>query len=111
MARDLVQEPRVLRRGDGWHEELLGALDEMFYEVRRHTLDAGAAVDDHTRGRFHVLNVVAGDGIVVETEAGDRHALAYAETLTVPAAVGAYRLVARGGPAKVVKALVRDGGT
>ncbi|MEV8017454.1 hypothetical protein AB0O76_14135 [Streptomyces sp. NPDC086554] len=108
VARDLVQEPRVLRRGDGWHEELLGALDEMFYEVRRHTLDAGAAVDEHTRGRFHVLNVVAGDGIVVETEAGDRHALSYAETLTVPAAVGAYRLVAPGGPAKVVKALVRE---
>lgn len=108
VARDLVQEPRVLRRGDGWHEELLGALDEMFYEVRRHTLAAGAAAADHTRGRFHVLNVVAGEGIVVETAAGDRHALSYAETLMVPAAVGAYRLVAPRGPAKVVKALVRE---
>ncbi|MFE6157690.1 class I mannose-6-phosphate isomerase [Streptomyces sp. NPDC056486] len=108
VARDLVQEPHVLRRGDGWREELLGALDEMFYEVRRYALDADAVVGDDTAGRFHVLNVVEGEGITVLTSAGERHALAYAETLTVPAAVGGYRLQARGGPAKVVKALVRD---
>ncbi|MEV0318285.1 hypothetical protein ACIBKX_08475 [Streptomyces sp. NPDC050658] len=109
VARELVREPRVLRSGDGWREELLGALDEMFYEVRRYTLDAGSAAEDHTRGRFHVLNVVAGEGIVVETGTGHRHALSYAETLTVPASVGGYRMVPQGGPAQVVKALVRDG--
>ncbi|MGW5866632.1 class I mannose-6-phosphate isomerase [Streptomyces sp. NPDC055239] len=108
VTRDLVQEPCVLRRGDGWCEELLGALDEMFYEVRRYTLDGDAVAGDDTAGRFHVLNVVEGEGITVVTSAGERHALAYAETLTVPAAVGGYRLQARGGPAKVVKALVRD---
>ncbi|MGH4031752.1 class I mannose-6-phosphate isomerase [Actinomycetota bacterium Odt1-20B] len=110
VARDLVQEPRTLREGAGWREELLGALDEMFYEVRRHTLDAGAVAEDDTAGRFHVLNVVEGHGVTVETAAGDRHPLAYAETLTVPAAVGRYRLTAPadGGPVKVVKALVRD---
>ncbi|MER5254448.1 hypothetical protein [Streptomyces sp. NPDC002855] len=108
VRRDLVQEPCVLRRGDGWREELLGALDEMFYEVRRYALDAGAVAADDTAGRFHVLNVVEGEGVTVLTAAGERHALSYAETLTVPAAVGGYRLESRGGPAKVVKALVRD---
>lgn len=105
---ELVQEPRTIRSGDGWREELLGALDEMFYEVRRYALDVGASARDDTSGRFHVLNVVEGEGVTVETEAGDRHELAYAETLTVPAAVGRYRLrAAGGGPVKVVKALVR----
>jgi mannose-6-phosphate isomerase class I len=80
----------------------------MFYEVRRYSLDADAVAADDTAGRFHVLNVVEGEGIVVRTAAGDRHPLSYAETLTVPAAVGGYRLEARSGPAKVVKALVRD---
>ncbi|MEU3737090.1 hypothetical protein AB0E78_08480 [Streptomyces sp. NPDC032198] len=108
VTRDLVQEPYVLRRGDGWREELLGALDEMFYEVRRYALDADAVAADDTAGRFHVLNVVEGEGVTVLTSAGERHTLAYAETLTVPAAVGGYRLESRGGPAKVVKALVRD---
>ncbi|MEI5103507.1 hypothetical protein RB200_39590 [Streptomyces sp. PmtG] len=108
VARDLVQEPRALRSGKGWREELIGALDEMFYEVRRFALDAGAEAADDTAGRFHVLNVVEGRGVEIRTAAGDRHPLAYAETLTVPAAVGPYRIAARGGPAKVVKALVSE---
>ncbi|GGO49154.1 class I mannose-6-phosphate isomerase [Streptomyces lasiicapitis] len=106
VTRDLVQEPRLLRSGDGWHEDVIGALDEMFYEVRRYALDAGAVAHDDTAGRFHVLNVVEGEGVEILTAAGHRHVLAYAETLTVPAAVGAYRIVAGGGGAKVVKALV-----
>lgn len=111
VTRDLVPRPRTLRTGDGWHEELLGALGEMFYEVRRVVLDGTAPAEDDTDGRFHVLNVVEGDGVTVETAAGDRHPLAYAETLTVPAAVGRYRLhPAQGGQAKVVKALVRPQG-
>ncbi|QEU96580.1 class I mannose-6-phosphate isomerase [Streptomyces kanamyceticus] len=108
VARDLVQEPRTLRHGAGWREELIGALDEMFYEVRRHVLDVDAEIPDDTAGRFHVLNVVEGEGVLLRTAAGERLTLAYAETLTVPAAVGAYRLTAIGdAPVKVVKALVR----
>ncbi|MEV0254501.1 hypothetical protein AB0H82_09560 [Streptomyces sp. NPDC050732] len=108
VAHDLVQEPRTLRTGSGWREELLGALDEMFYEVRRYALDADAEADDDTAGRFHVLNVVEGEGVLLSTAAGERHALSWAETLTVPAAVGPYRLAAVGdAPVKVVKALVR----
>ncbi|WP_432179861.1 class I mannose-6-phosphate isomerase [Streptomyces sp. NBC_00063] len=107
VARDLVQQPRTLRTGTGWREEVIGALEEMFYEVRRYVLDAGAEADDDTAGRFHILNVVEGDGVSVHTAAGDRHELAYAETLTVPAAVGRYSVRADGGPVRVVKALVR----
>ncbi|MFJ9247634.1 class I mannose-6-phosphate isomerase [Streptomyces sp. NPDC101776] len=108
VARDLVQEPRTLREGTGWREEVIGGLDEMFYEVRRFVLDAEAEASDDTQGRFHILNVVEGDGVTVRTAAGDRHELAYAETLTVPAAVGRYTLRATGGgPVRVVKALVR----
>ncbi|MFI6546710.1 class I mannose-6-phosphate isomerase [Streptomyces prunicolor] len=109
VTRDLVQEPRTLREGTGWREEVIGDLAEMFYEVRRFVLDADAEADDDTQGRFHILNVVEGEGVTVHTAAGDRHELAYAETLTVPAAVGAYtlRAAAGGGPVRVVKALVR----
>jgi mannose-6-phosphate isomerase class I len=104
--QDLVPSPRTLREGPGWREELLGALPELFYEVRRFVLDAQA--EDNTDGRFHVLNVSAGDGVVIETVDGRHHDLAFAETLTVPAAVGAYRLRPLGNETvHVIKALVR----
>ena len=73
VARDLVQKPRLLRPGDGWHEELLGALPEMFFEVRRIALGSGAVAYDATDGRFHVLNVVEGEGVLVEPAEGPAH--------------------------------------
>ncbi|MFE7355121.1 class I mannose-6-phosphate isomerase [Streptomyces sp. NPDC057543] len=108
VARDLVPTPRTLRSGDGWHEDVIGRLPEMFFEVRRIALAPETVADDDTDHRFHILNVVEGDGILLETSGGHRHVLAYAETLTVPAAVGAYRVRALGGgPVRYVKALVR----
>jgi hypothetical protein len=80
----------------------------MFFEIRRLELAADAAVDDATNQRFHVLNVVDGDGIALETSGGHHHVLCYAETLTVPASVGAYRVRSLGaGPVRYVKAFVR----
>jgi len=108
VARDLVQQPRTLRSGEGWREDLIGRLPEMFFEVRRIELDPDATAEDSTDHRFHVLNVVAGGGILLETSGGHRYTLAYAETLTVPAAVGDYRVQALGSePVRYVKALVR----
>jgi mannose-6-phosphate isomerase class I len=109
VREQLVQRPRPLRSGSGWSEELLGAAPDMFFDVRRVALGAGASADDDTAGRFHVLNVVEGDGVAVETVGGHGHNLAYAETMVVPAAVGAYRLRALGpGPVRVVKSLVKE---
>ncbi|MFE3519588.1 class I mannose-6-phosphate isomerase [Streptomyces sp. NPDC059166] len=109
VAEDLVQRPRVLREGEGWREEVIGRLPEMFYAVHRFVLDGTAPADDDTAGRFHILNVTAGDGVVVETAGGLRHDLAFAETLTVPAGVGGYRLHPVGtGPVQVVKSLVKS---
>jgi mannose-6-phosphate isomerase class I len=108
VARDLRQEPRTLRGGHGWREELLGTLPEMFFQVRRTVLEPGGCADDDTAGRFHVLNVVEGDGVLVEAGGAPPHSLAYAETLLVPATAGRYTLRPLGaGRVRVVKALVR----
>jgi mannose-6-phosphate isomerase class I len=106
VRRDLVQEPVVKTAGPGFTELGLGELDELFFGVDR--LDFGSEVTVETQGRFHVLNLVAGEEVVVETERGDVHPLSYAETLVIPASVGSYRLERRRGPAcKVVKAFVK----
>ena len=107
VRKDLIQHPRTLRSGEGWHEEVIGELPEMFYAVHRLVLTRNASAPDDTAGRFHILNVAAGEGAVIETHDGRTHSLAFAETITIPAAVGPYRLRAvGGGEVRIVKALV-----
>ncbi len=106
VRRELIQEPVVKTNGPGFTEFSLGELDELFFAVDRIDFEDKASVE--TRGRFHVLNLVAGEEITVETVRGDSHVLAYAETLVIPASVSGYRLERRRGAAcKVVKALVK----
>jgi mannose-6-phosphate isomerase class I len=92
VGRDLVQAPVVVRQGEGWAEERLGSLPEMFFAVHRIVLDADTPAPDDTAGRFHVLNVVDGDEVLITTDSGQDHVLRYAETLVVPASVGGYRI-------------------
>ena len=108
VARDLVQKPSPLRSGDGWREDVIGQLPEMFFEVHRFELAPQATVRDDTDTGFHILNVVEGDGVLVQTASGHQYELAYAETLTIPASVGNYQVQALGpAPVRYVKALVR----
>jgi hypothetical protein len=101
VTRELIREPRVVRAGGGWTELALGVVRELFFAV--HRLDFDGQVPDDTAGRFHVLNLVEGGEVTLETAAGDSYPLAYAETIVVPAAVGAYRLRGCG---KAIKAFV-----
>ncbi|MFE3263593.1 class I mannose-6-phosphate isomerase [Streptomyces sp. NPDC059215] len=107
VTKDLIQQPRTVRAGEGWREEVIGALPEMFYAVHRLVVAQGADILDDTAGRFHILNVAAGEGAVIETSDGRTHALAFAETITIPAAVGPYRIRTLGSDeVQIVKALV-----
>jgi mannose-6-phosphate isomerase class I len=104
VERELIQLPRAIRSGDGWAELVLGRLPELFYAV--HRLDFENEVHDDTDGTFHALNLVAGEEVVIETRRRN-HTLSYAETIVIPASVGAYRVRRLRGPAcKLVKAFV-----
>jgi len=76
--------------------------------VHRLAVEPGATAEQHTGGRFHVLTVVDGQGVVVTTAGGHEHRLNYAETLAVPASVTTY-YVHNEGPdlVRVAKAQVR----
>ncbi|MDP8958409.1 MAG: ROK family protein [Actinomycetota bacterium] len=81
-----MPRPRLVRRGPGVAEWLLGRHPELFFAV--HRLDFEGEAEEDTAGRFHVLNLVEGEAMEIVTSSGDRHPLAYAETVMVPAAVG-----------------------
>jgi mannose-6-phosphate isomerase class I len=107
VRRELVQEPRTVGAGAGWRDEVIGALPEMFFEVRRFLIEPGAIVEQQTADRFHVLNVVDGEGALLRWGDAD-HPVAYAETIVVPAAVGGYRIEPVGDkPVRLVRAFVR----
>jgi mannose-6-phosphate isomerase class I len=105
-VRELIPEPVVVREGPGWAELALSTLPELFFAV--HRLDFADEIEEDTLGRFHALNLVGGEEVDIVTAAGQAHPLAYAETIVIPAAVGAYRIRRRSGEScKVVKAFVR----
>jgi hypothetical protein len=108
VARDLIQRPLALRGGEGWREDLLGRLPQMFFDVRRLELAPGSVASEDAGQGFHVLNVVEGDGVIIEPPDAYGHMVVYAETIVIPSAVGRYTVRPLGSrPVRVVKALVR----
>jgi mannose-6-phosphate isomerase class I len=105
VERELVTQARSVRSGRGFAEYEIGRHPELFFAV--HRIEVDGTVDESTDGRFHVLNLVEGDEVLLRTRSGREHRLAYAETLVVPAAVGDYSVTRTGrSPAKVLKVFV-----
>jgi mannose-6-phosphate isomerase class I len=110
VRRDLIAHPVTIAEGDRWRIVHLPTHPEQFYDV--HRLEFSDAIEVETDGDCHVMNVVEGEWITLETAGGMRQRFNHAETFVVPAAAGSYRLVNGGGsPAKVVKAFVKAGGS
>lgn len=103
---ELISKPYVLEQGNDWQIVHLPTHAEHFYDIHRfefhHTISA------HTDGSPHLLSLVEGEAITLETANGMRQRFNYAETFVIPAAAGAYRLINEGSqPAWVVKAFMK----
>jgi mannose-6-phosphate isomerase class I len=108
VAKNLIQEPHLVRSGAGWAEYLIADRREFFHLVFR--LEFKRAMNDDTAGQFHIHTLVEGDEILIESLAdpAKRLKLRYSETVVVPACFGRYRLVNLGrGLCKTVKACLR----
>ena len=94
--------------GPGWQVVHLPTHQEHFYDV--HRLEFDKCLEVATEGSVHVLTLVAGEAVLLETGPGAQQLFSYAETFVVPAAANAYRLTNRGAvPAKVIKAFIKPG--
>ncbi|MCC7446068.1 MAG: class I mannose-6-phosphate isomerase [Anaerolineae bacterium] len=104
--RELIAQPVVIDSGDDWQLIHLPTHSDHFYDV--HRFDFACRVDVNTDGACHILSLVEGQAITLETANGCRQRFAYAETFVVPAAAQHYRLINEGAaPVKVIKAFVR----
>ena len=107
VRRELVSRPVPLAEGPGWKLDHLPTHPDHIYDVHRFEITTSADVE--TGGACHVLNVVGGEWITLETPHGMRRRFNYAETFIVPAAAVSYRLTNGGkGPAIVVKTFLKD---
>jgi len=106
VKQELISKPTVIETGKGWELIHLPTHREHFYDVHRVEFDREIEISNNQR--CHVLMLVEGESILIETANGTKHTYAYAETFVVPAAAGSYKLTNQGGErAKVIKAFLK----
>ncbi|MEO8169206.1 MAG: class I mannose-6-phosphate isomerase, partial [bacterium] len=103
---ELVSHPALLSEGSDWQLFHLPTHPDHFYDV--HRFEFKTSVEAKTEGSCHVMNLVEGKSITLETANGMRQEFNYAETFIIPAAARSYRLVNNGeSVAKVVKTFLK----
>ena len=103
---ELICKPGIIAKGDDWLLENLETHPTHLYGVHRYKFTGRVLVS--TENRCHVLNLVEGESIILETARGLRMRFNYAETFVVPAAAGEYILINQSKrPAMVIKAFVK----
>ena len=108
VAKNLIQQPVLIRSGSGWEEYLIGDRKEFFHVVYR--LEFDQAIEDDTSNNFHLLTLVEGDSVELYSVEDPNKSVEidYSETVIIPACFGKYKLVNQGmKKAKVVKARLR----
>jgi len=111
VEKNLVNRVEEVGRGEGWTEERTGLHEREFIETRRHWFTS--VVPHHTEGKVHVLNLVEGEEVAVESPDGKfaPFIVRYAETFIVPASIGTYTIRPHGPSAgkrcATVKAFIR----
>ncbi len=92
VEKNLINRVEHIAEGPGWREERTGLHMTEFIETRRHWFTEKVPHD--TQGNLHVINLVQGREVMVESPGGafEPFVVHYAETFIVPAAVGAYTI-------------------
>lgn len=106
VKRDLIAKQLVLEKGADWQIIHLPTHEQHFYDV--HRLEFRSEIYIQTHNVCHVLMLVEGTVISIETFDGTLQDFVYAETFVVPAAAKSYRLRNKGTEqAKVIQAFLK----
>lgn len=110
VRKNLIQEPRTVRSGKGFSEQIVGQHDLIYFSLRR--LEFEREIKDDTKGRFHVLTLVDGERVVVQSlsDPERQYFQNYLDVVVVPANMGPYVVKNLGDhPVVIHKTLLKDG--
>lgn len=106
---NLVDHGGLVRQGEGWKEIIVGEHDLLYFSLRNLVFEREML--DDTRGAFHVLTLVDGERVRVESVSDPSRAFTALnlDILVVPADFGPYRLVNEGlGVVTVHKTMLKE---
>lgn len=108
--KNIVQSPRLVRNGEGWAEYIVGEHDLLYFSLRR--LDFLDTIKDSTNGVFHVLTLVDGEKVKIEsTNNSDYFYIQnFMDIVIIPASFGEYIIRNLGNqPVCIHKTLLKEG--
>jgi len=107
VKKELISKQTVIAQGNDWQLVHCPTHPAHFYDVHRVEFTNRFTVQ--TNNTCHILMLVEGSSVQVETADGIITSFNYAETFVIPAAAKSYTLINKGtGVAKVVKAFCKE---
>jgi len=106
VQQELISKPRVIESTEDYQLVHVPTHTEHFYDVHRIEFDNKVTVQ--TANVCHVLMLVEGEAILLETADGSKQQFAFAETFVIPAAAKSYTVTNLGNArAKLIKAFLK----
>lgn len=91
VIEELISKPFLKEEGAGYQIISLPTHSQHFYTVCR--LEFNQQIHQHTNDRAHVLMLVEGSSIIIQTKYGEKHRFHYGETIVIPANAISYQII------------------